>query len=65
MAADSAVTVGQVFYTLQINMVAGATAGTIFDGAALGAGFKGAMRNLIGSNVAVSADFAIGKLEVR
>src|SRR5262249_33087774 len=43
--ANSSVPAGVVFYQLRLDLKAGATAGTVFDGAALGAQFAGNMRD--------------------
>jgi hypothetical protein len=61
---NSAVPAGAVFYQLRLDLKTGAAPGTVFDGAALGAQFAGNMRDRAGTDVAVSADFVIGKLVV-
>ncbi|HEY8206637.1 MAG TPA: hypothetical protein VIG99_04085 [Myxococcaceae bacterium] len=62
--ANSAVPAGAVFYTLRLDLKAGATTGVVFDGAALGLQFAGTMRDRAGTDVAVSTDFRIGRLDV-
>ena len=53
------------YYSLTLRLVAGATAGTVFDGTNLGSKFHAAVRDRSGTDVFQNADFAIGKLEVR
>ncbi|HLL54694.1 MAG TPA: hemagglutinin, partial [Myxococcaceae bacterium] len=65
VTTDSAVPAGAVLYTLRLDLVAGATAGTVFDGAALAPGFRALMRTRGGVDVAAASEFSIGKLEVR
>jgi len=62
--ANSSVPAGAVFYQLRLDLKAGATAGVVFDGAALGPLFAGNMRDRAGTDVAVSTDFKIGRLDV-
>jgi hypothetical protein len=59
---DSTVNAGDVFYTIRLDLTPTGAAGAVFDGAALGAMFNAGIRNKAGSDVAVSTDFAIGKL---
>ncbi|HYV45384.1 MAG TPA: hypothetical protein VFA20_11005 [Myxococcaceae bacterium] len=61
---DSAVPAGAVFYQLRLDLRPGALTGVVFDGAALGPRFVGKMRDRAGSDVAVSSDFQIGRLDV-
>jgi hypothetical protein len=61
---NSAVPAGGVFYQLRLDLKAGAPVGVVFDGAALGALFAGNMRDRAGTDVAVSTDFRIGRLDV-
>ncbi len=61
-AADTAVAAGGVFYTITLDRVPGASAGAIFDGSSLAAGFRARMKDKLGNDVAVETDFAIGKL---
>jgi len=53
------------YYSVRLVLTPGATAGTVFDGAALPAGFRAAVRDRSGSDVFSGPDFVIGKLEVR
>jgi hypothetical protein len=53
------------YYSLTLRLVAGATAGAVFDGASLGSKFHAAVRDRSGTDVFQNADFAIGRLEVR
>ena len=53
------------YYSLRLVLTPGATVGTVFDGAAPGAGFRAAVRDRSGSDVFSGPDFVIGKLEVR
>src|SRR6185295_4778880 len=62
--ASSSVPAGAVFYQLRLDMRPGALAGVVFDGAALGPLFMGQMRDRAGTDVAVSTDFRIGRLDV-
>ncbi|HEY8211555.1 MAG TPA: hypothetical protein VIG99_28930 [Myxococcaceae bacterium] len=61
---NSAVPAGAVFYQLRLDLKPGAVTGVVFDGAALGPRFIGKMRDRTGTDVAVSTDFQIGRLEV-
>jgi len=57
-----------LYYSLRLKLTPGATPGTVFDGQALAANpkFRAAVRDRSGSDVfSGTADFAIGKLEVR
>ncbi|MEI7704059.1 MAG: Ig-like domain-containing protein [Deltaproteobacteria bacterium] len=65
VATDATISVGQVFYSLRLDLKPGATAGVVFDGSALPVKFSGGLRDKGGTDVASSADFRIGKLEVR
>jgi hypothetical protein len=62
---DSAVAAGQVFYTLKLSAGASHSAGVVFDGATPGAQFHAALRDRLGEDVVKSAEFAIGKLELK
>ena len=53
------------YYSVRLVLTPGASVGTVFDGAALPAGFRAAVRDRSGSDVFSGTDFAIGKLEVR
>jgi len=53
------------YYSLTVRLAPGAAVGTVFDGASLGSKFHAAVRDRSGTDVFQSADFAIGKLEVR
>jgi hypothetical protein len=53
------------YYSVRLVLTPGAAVGTVFDGAALPAGFRAAVRDRSGSDVFSGPDFAIGKLEVR
>jgi hypothetical protein len=53
------------YYSLRLRLTPGASAGTVFDGQALAAGFHAAVRDRSGTDVFQNADFAIGRLEVR
>jgi len=57
--------VASFYYSLTLRLVAGATVGTVFDGANLGSKFHAAVRDRSGTDVFQNADFALGKLEVR
>jgi hypothetical protein len=63
VATDSAIAVGDVVYTIRLDLAQGSAVGTVFDGSALPARFSGGVRNLAGTDVAGTADLAIGKLE--
>ena len=65
VTTDASLTAGQVIWTVKLDLKAGALAGTVFDGATPGALFRGSLRNKLGAEQAGTADFAIGKLEVR
>jgi len=65
VATDASIASGQVFYTLRLNLAAGAAVGTVFDGASLAAKYRAALRNKVGNDTAAQTDFAIGKLEVQ
>ncbi len=60
--SDTAVSPAAIFYTVRLDAVAGASPGVVFDGSALGPRFGAGMRNKSDTDVAVSTDFAIGKL---
>lgn len=62
---DSSVAVGQVFYSVRLDLRGTATVGTVFDGAALGAAFAAAMRDRAGNDTVLASEFAIGRLEVQ
>jgi len=53
------------YYSLRLALTPGASAGTVFDGQALSAAFRAAVRDRSGSDVYAGTDFAIGKLEVK
>jgi hypothetical protein len=61
---NTAVAAGAFFYRIRIDKKIGATPGVVFDGAALGPKFLGLMRDRAGTDVAVSTDFKIGRLEL-
>ena len=65
MAGNTAVTAGNVFYTLKLNMPATPVFGVVFDGANLGPRFRASVRDRTGTEVVAPSEFAIGKLEVR
>jgi len=65
VAGDTAVTAGQVFYTLKLDMPATPVFGLVFDGANLGPRFRAGVRDRTGTEVVAPSEFAIGKLEVR
>lgn len=56
---------GTVLYSMRVAMLPAATPGTVFDGAALGAKFRAAVRDQLGNDTVVQSDFGIGKLEVK
>jgi hypothetical protein len=62
---DTTLTVGAVIYSVRLALAPTATTGTIFDGNALPAGYRAAVRDRLGKDVAEMADFAIGQLAVR
>src|SRR5207237_688460 len=62
---DTTLTVGAVMYSVRLGLAPTATTGTIFDGNALPAGYRAAVRDRLGKDVAEMADFAIGQLAVR
>jgi len=62
---DTTLTVGAVLYSVRLALAPTATAGTIFDGNALPAGYRAAVRDRLGKDVAEMADFGIGQLVVR
>jgi hypothetical protein len=63
--ADADIKAGQTFYSFRVKPTAVHTAGVLFDGAALDSRFRAALRNRQGQDVVSSADFAIGRLEVK
>jgi hypothetical protein len=65
VAGNTAVTAGQVFYTLKLNMTAVPNFGVVFDGANPGPRFRAAVRDRTGTEVVAPSEFGIGKLEVR
>lgn len=65
VAGNTAVTAGQVFYTLKLDMPAIPNFGLVFDGANLGPRFRAGVRDRAGTEVVAPSEFAIGKLEVR
>ncbi len=62
---DTTLTVGAVMYSVRLALAPTATTGTIFDGNVLPAGYRAAVRDRLGKDVAEMADFAIGQLAVR
>ena len=62
---DTTLSVGAVMYSVRLALAPTATAGTIFDGNALPAGYRAAVRDRLGKDVAEMADFGIGQLVVR
>ena len=64
-ATDSAVAGGAVYYSLRLALPASAAVGTVFDGNALPAGFRAAVRDRVGNDTVTQSEFALGKLEVR
>ena len=62
---DSAVSGGARYYSLRLALPAAAAVGTVFDGNALSAGFRAAVRDRVGNDTVTQSDFALGKLEVR
>jgi hypothetical protein len=65
VATDTEVKPGTVLYSIELDLVADATKGVVFDGTA--AGFvlpSGGMRDRLGNTVVDAKDVAIGKLEV-
>jgi hypothetical protein len=65
VTADTAVTAGQVFYTIKLDMPATPNFGVVFDGANPGPRFRAGVRDRTGTEVVAPAEFGIGKLEVR
>ena len=65
MTSDVGITLGRVFYSLRVRLTPGAATGIVFDGNALPATFRAAVRDRSVSDVIGQADFAIGKLEVK
>ncbi|QSQ20953.1 hypothetical protein JY651_37900 [Pyxidicoccus parkwayensis] len=64
VATDTAIPVGSVLYQLRLTLAPGAEPGVVFDGANLGSGFKGLLRNKLGDDVVGSSGFGIGRLEI-
>jgi len=62
---DTTLTVGAVMYSVRLELASNATTGTIFDGNALPVGYRAAVRDRLGKDIAEMADFAIGQLAVR
>jgi hypothetical protein len=62
---DTTLTAGAVMYSVRLALAPTATTGTIFDGNALPAGYRAAVRDRLGKDVAEMADFGIGQLAVR
>jgi hypothetical protein len=60
--SDTTVSAAAIFYTVRLDAVGGASPGVVFDGSAPGSRFGAGMRNKAGTDVAVSTDFAMGKL---
>ena len=65
MPTETTVAAGRVLYSIRLGLAPGATTGTVFDGSALPAGFRAAVRSLMGNDVVAEPEFALGKLEVR
>jgi hypothetical protein len=63
--AEATVAAGRVLYSIRMALAPGAPTGTVFDGSALPAGFRAAVRSLMGNDVVAQGEFALGKLEVR
>jgi hypothetical protein len=64
-STDSTVAGGARYYSLRLALPAAAAVGTVFDGNALPAGFRAAVRDRVGNDTVTQSDFALGKLEVR
>ena len=62
---DVSIVYGRTFYSVRLKLAAAAAVGTVFDGAALPATFRAAVRDRSVSDVITQADFALGKLEVK
>jgi len=65
VAGDVGVLPGFVYYSVRLKLPASATVGAVFDGVSLDQRFRAAVRGRGGDEVLSSADFSIGKLEVR
>ncbi|MFP2932499.1 beta strand repeat-containing protein, partial [Pyxidicoccus sp. 3LG] len=61
---DTTITAGSVLYQLVLELAPGAEPGVVFDGATLGSGFKGLLRNKVGDDVVGSSGFTVGRLEI-
>ncbi|MFO0584210.1 MAG: hypothetical protein U0229_18200 [Anaeromyxobacter sp.] len=62
---DTTLALGATVFSVRLRLAAGATPGTVLDGAALAAGARAAVRDRLGKDTAELADFAIGQLVVR
>ncbi|HVE86834.1 MAG TPA: hypothetical protein VND93_28455 [Myxococcales bacterium] len=62
---DANMVVGSLLYSVRLKIAQAATAGTVFDGSALPANFRAAVRSVNGDDLVGTQDFALGKLEVR
>lgn len=66
VAADTALAPGTVLYTIELDLVDGASVGVVFDGTAAGFALRsGGLRNRVGMTVVEASGVAIGKLELR
>jgi hypothetical protein len=65
VTSETEISAGQVFYSFRLRPRGLRTPGVVFDGAAPGARFRGALRNREGQDVVSSGDFAIGRLELK
>jgi hypothetical protein len=65
VVGDTGVVPGGVFYSVRLRLPSTATAGTVFDGTALGTRFRAGVRNRSGDELVGTQDFVLGKLEVR
>jgi len=64
-ATNTAVAGGAVYYSIRLALPAAASTGTVFDGNALPAAFRAAVRDRVGNDRVSQSDFALGKLEIR
>jgi len=65
VATDTQVAAGTVLYTIELDLVAHAPTGVVFDGTASGFVLpSGGMRDRLGTTVVDAKDVAIGKLEL-
>lgn len=63
---DASITTGAVLYQVQLQLKPGGRAGVVFDGlTSLPSGFRAALRDRQGNEVASASDFAVGRLELQ